>query len=146
MTAAERAEWPAGTVTFLFTDLEGSTRLWEEHPVAMQPALARHDTLVGDAIAWHGGRVVKTMGDGFMAVFSTRAEALDAAHDGQAAIGAEEWAATGPLLIRMGVHTGEAQQRDGDQLRAHGEPRGAGDGGRARRPDRLHAGHRRRRR
>ena len=55
MTAAERVEWPAGTVTFLFTDIEGSTHLWEEHPDAMQPALARHDELVGEAIESHDG-------------------------------------------------------------------------------------------
>ena len=61
------AELPSGTVTFLFTDLEGSTRLWEEHPDSMRPALARRDELVRDAIESHGGYVVKTTGDGFHA-------------------------------------------------------------------------------
>ena len=60
-------ELPSGTVTFLFTDIEGSTRLWEEHPEAMQGALARHDAIVGEAVAAHGGTVVKTTGDGFHA-------------------------------------------------------------------------------
>ena len=54
------AELPSGTVTFLFTDLEGSTRLWEEHPDAMQPALARHDEILRDAVEAHDGHVVKT--------------------------------------------------------------------------------------
>ena len=67
------AELPSGTVTFLFTDLEGSTRLWEEHPEAMQPALARHDAIMRDAIEGHDGSVVKTTGDGFHAVFATAA-------------------------------------------------------------------------
>ncbi len=52
---AERDALPTGTVTFLFTDLEGSTRLWEEHPDAMRPALARHDEIVRSAIESHGG-------------------------------------------------------------------------------------------
>ena len=62
-------ELPSGTVTFLFTDIEGSTRLWEEHPEAMQGALACHDAIVGEAVAAHGGTVVKTTGDGVHAVF-----------------------------------------------------------------------------
>ena len=64
---------PSGTVTFFFTDLEGSTRLWEEHPEAMQPALARHDAILHEAIEAHDGFVVKTTGDGFHAVFGDRA-------------------------------------------------------------------------
>ena len=64
------AELPSGTVTFLFTDLEGSTRLWEEHPDAMKEALARHDEIVRDAITGCGGHVVKTRGDGFHAAFA----------------------------------------------------------------------------
>ena len=61
---------PSGTVTFLFTDLEGSTRLWEEHPDAMQGALARHDEILRDAVAAHDGYIVKTTGDGVHAAFS----------------------------------------------------------------------------
>src|SRR3954465_11475256 len=62
------AEVPSGTVTFLFTVLEGSTRLWEEHPEAMRPALARHDEILREAVAARGGHVVKTTGDGMHAV------------------------------------------------------------------------------
>jgi len=68
------AELPSGTVTFLFTDIEGSTRLWQDHPEAMQVALARHDDLVRTAIAGHGGYLVKTTGDGAHAVFATASD------------------------------------------------------------------------
>ena len=108
------AELPSGTVTFLFTDLEGSTRLWEESPDAMQGALARHDELLRAAIEAHGGHVVKTTGDGFHAVFASVRDALGAAVAAQCALGAEAWEQTGPLRVRMGVHTGEGEQRDGD--------------------------------
>ena len=77
---------PSGTVTFLFTDLEGSTRLWEEHPEAMRPALARHDAILHEAIEAHDGFVVKTTGDGFHAVFGTAHDAVDAAVAAQLAL------------------------------------------------------------
>ena len=64
-------ELPSGTVTFLFTDIEGSTRLWREHPEAMRPALERHDAIVRELVDAHGGYVVKTTGDGVHAAFST---------------------------------------------------------------------------
>jgi predicted ATPase/class 3 adenylate cyclase len=101
-------------VTFLFTDLEGSTRLWQDHPDAMEAALARHDDIVRAAIEGRGGHVVKTTGDGFYAVFSTARDALEAAIAAQRALGSEAWDDTGPLRVRMGLHTGEAQPRDGD--------------------------------
>ena len=107
-------ELPTGTVTFLFTDLEGSTRLWEDHPDAMHDALARHDEIVREAIESHAGQVVKTTGDGFHAAFATARDALDAALVAQLALTVEPWASTGPLRARMGVHTGEAQHREGD--------------------------------
>src|SRR6478752_4930570 len=107
-------ELPTGTVTFLFTDVEGSTRLWEEFPQAMQQALARHDQIVRDAIESGGGSVVKTTGDGFHAVFPTARGALETAVWMQRALAAEPFAETGPLLVRMGVHTCEAQHREGD--------------------------------
>src|SRR5213082_969493 len=78
---------PAGTVTFLFTDIEGSTRLWEESPEAMKQALARHDALLRNAIESNGGYVFKTMGDGFCAVFSSAARAAETALMAQIAIG-----------------------------------------------------------
>jgi class 3 adenylate cyclase len=108
------AELPSGTVTFLFTDLEGSTRLWEEHPDAMQEALGCHDEIVRDAIETHGGSVVKTTGDGFHAAFATANEGLAAAVAAQVALGGQEWGVVGPLRVRMGLHTGAATWRDGD--------------------------------
>jgi predicted ATPase/class 3 adenylate cyclase len=107
-------EMPSGTVTFLFTDLEGSTRLWEQHPEAMQSALARHDAILRDAIEAHEGFVVKTTGDGFHAAFATAHDAVDAAVDGQLSLVREPWGTTGPLRVRMGLHTCEAELRDGD--------------------------------
>ncbi len=108
------AELPSGTVTFLFTDLEGSTALWEQHPDAMRAALARHDELVGGAIEGRGGYVVKSTGDGFLAAFASAPDAVAAAIDAQLALAGERWAETGPLRVRMGLHTGVAELRDGD--------------------------------
>jgi predicted ATPase/class 3 adenylate cyclase len=108
------AELPSGTVTFLFTDIEGSTRLWEEHPDAMRVALARHDAILGKAVVTHGGTVVKTTGDGVHAVFPVADAGVAAAVDGQLALTRERWDATGPILVRMGLHTGAAELRDGD--------------------------------
>ena len=105
---------PSGTVTLLFTDIEASTRLWQDHPDAMRAGLARHDEIVRDAIEGLGGHVVKTTGDGFYAAFSTAHDAVDAAIAAQRSLGSEAWGATGPLRVRMGVHTGEVQHRDGD--------------------------------
>ena len=105
---------PNGTVTFLFTDLEGSTRLWEEHPSTMRAALAHHDHLVRDAIERHSGIVVKTTGDGVHAVFTSPVDALVASIAAQRDLDAEAWDGTPPLRVRMGVHTGVAELRDGD--------------------------------
>jgi predicted ATPase/class 3 adenylate cyclase len=107
-------ELPTGTVTFLFTDIEGSTRLWEEHSEAMRHALARHDEILRDAVTSNGGHVVKTTGDGIYAVFGTAHDALAATVDGQRAITAESWPLHEPLHVRMGLHTGPADERDGD--------------------------------
>jgi len=105
---------PTGTVTFLFTDLEGSTRLWEDHPEAMKAALARHDEILREAITAHDGHVVKTTGDGVHAAFAGAPEAVRAAIDAQLALSAATWDATGPLRVRMGIHTGAGELRDGD--------------------------------
>jgi class 3 adenylate cyclase len=103
------------TATFLFTDLENSTPLWEKHPDLMQGLAARHDALLREAIAAHRGRVVKTTGDGFHAVFDAAIDAVAAALAGQQAMIGESWPAeTGPLHIRMGLHTGESREREGD--------------------------------
>jgi predicted ATPase len=94
--------------------LEGSTRLWEEHPEGMRDALARHDTFVRGAVESHGGHVVKGGGDGGLAVFGAVGDALRAAVALQLAMATEVWGATGPLRVRIGIHTGEAQCRDSD--------------------------------
>jgi predicted ATPase/class 3 adenylate cyclase len=108
------AELPTGTVTFLFTDVEGSTRLWEEQREAMQSALARHDVIVRAAIEAHQGRVVKTTGDGFHGAFATASDAVEAAIAAQLGLADESWAETGPLRVRIGIHSGRAELRDGD--------------------------------
>ena len=100
---------PSGTVTFLFTDIEGSTRLWEERPDEMRDDLAEHDALLRAAIEAHGGYVFATGGDGFAAAFDRAGDALAAAADGQAAMANHR-----NLRVRMGVHSGEAAEREGD--------------------------------
>ena len=85
------AELPSGTVTFLFTDLEGSTRRWEEQPDAMRAALAAHDALLSEAIAGRDGHVVKSTGDGVFAVFADPVAAVAAA-----AVDAQRWVAPIP--------------------------------------------------
>ena len=105
---------PTGTVTFLFTDIEGSTKLWERCPEAMRLALARHDVLLREAIEGHSGCVFKTVGDAFCAAFPNAPDALYAALDTQLSLQAQEWGETGPLKVRMGLHTGEAEERDND--------------------------------
>src|SRR5581483_4908293 len=105
---------PTGTVTFLFTDIEGSTRLWEEHPDAMQGALAHHDEIIRGSVESNQGAIVKTTGDGAHAVFADAASALAAAVDGQRRLTAESWKLPEPLRVRMGIHTGAAEYRDGD--------------------------------
>jgi class 3 adenylate cyclase len=113
----ERQRMPAplsGTVTFLFTDIEGSTRLWEEHPQAMSQALARHDTILVGAVESSGGQVVKTTGDGLFAVFGRAESALAAALAAQRALVGAAWDPTCELRVRMGLHAGYAEFRDGD--------------------------------
>src|SRR5947209_1941577 len=105
---------PSGTITFLFTDIEGSTRLWEQHPDGMRDSLARHDALLRQAIEAYGGYVFKTVGDAFCAAFPTAVDALGAALAAQRALQVEPWNEIGPLRIRVGLHTGMAQERDGD--------------------------------
>jgi class 3 adenylate cyclase len=105
---------PTGTLTFLFTDIEGSSKLWERHPKAMQTALARHDEILRDAIEQHGGYVFKTVGDAFCAAFPTVPDALEAALQAQRRLLSSQWEQTGPLRVRMALHSGAAQERDGD--------------------------------
>ncbi len=105
---------PSGTLTFLFTDIEGSTKLWEQHPEAMGLALARHDDLLRQAIVEQGGFVFKTVGDAFCAAFASALTGLTAALNGQRALAAEPWGETGPIKVRMALHTGTAEERNGD--------------------------------
>jgi class 3 adenylate cyclase len=109
-------ELPTGTVTFLFTDVEGSTRLWEEQTTAMRQALARHDALIVAGVAQHGGEVVRPRGEGDsrFAVFARASDAVAAAAAIQRALHAEEWPTRGPLRVRMALHAGEADLREGD--------------------------------
>jgi len=105
---------PTGTVTFLFTDIEASTRLWEAEPETMRAAVARHDALLREAIEGHAGHVFKTSGDGFCVAFARATDALAAALSAQAALGAEPWPTSAPLRARMALCTGEAEARQGD--------------------------------
>jgi predicted ATPase len=101
-------------VTFLFTDIEGSTGLWESAPDAMRAALARHDAIVRGAIEAHGGYVFATGGDGFAAAFARVPDAVAAAASAQAAVRREAWPEGAALTVRMGLHTGVVEERDGD--------------------------------
>jgi predicted ATPase/class 3 adenylate cyclase len=100
---------PRGTVAFLFTDIEGSTRLWQAHPEAMHRAYARHDAILRGAIARHGGVAYKTVGDAFQAAFPTAPAAVAAACEAQQGLVAEDWSAhelPEPLRVRMALHAG----------------------------------------
>lgn len=109
------AALPDGTATFLFSDIESSSALWEREPDAMRGALADHDAIVRDAVSRHRGIVFKTIGDAFCCVFARPQEAVDAAVDAQRALRAHAWPPeTGELRVRMGVHCGQAVERDGD--------------------------------
>src|SRR5512140_1219745 len=102
---------PTGTITFLFTDIEGSTRLWEEHPGEMQRALRRHDELLRQAVEGRNGHVFKTVGDAFCAAFPTALDALSAGLDAHLALQSEDWRAIlgdaqSAIRIRESIHTG----------------------------------------
>ena len=88
---APPAGTPTGSVTFLFTDIEGSTRLWEEFAEAMRMALARHDVLLRQAIGNHRGYIFKTGGDAFYAAFATAPDGVAAALAAQQALSTEAW-------------------------------------------------------
>jgi predicted ATPase/class 3 adenylate cyclase len=103
---------PSGTVTFLFTDIEGSTQLWERHPEAMKEALAKHDFILRDAIEANGGQVIKTTGDGIHGVFEKAIHAVHATLAAQRALKAPSHDLQ--IKVRMGLHTGEAEIRAGD--------------------------------
>ncbi len=100
---------PTGTVTFLFTDIEGSTPWWEREPEKMAAALQIHNIALRQAIEANGGIVFKIVGDSFQAAFSTAPQGLKAAIDGQRRMLSTTWNELGPLKVRMGLHTGEAE-------------------------------------
>jgi predicted ATPase/class 3 adenylate cyclase len=112
------AELPVGTVTFLLTDIEGSSRLWEAEPAAMEVALQRHDRLLAEVIEGHGGAVITSRGEGdsFFAVFPSAVSAVEAAGVCQLRLKGEVWPTGTPLRVRMALHTGEARLRGGDHL------------------------------
>ncbi len=113
------AEMPRGTVAFLFTDVENSSSLWERDGSAMMSALARHLSLLRDAVNAHGGVLFKTVGDGTQSAFPTAPAAISAALTAQRALLGEPWPeALGPLRACMAIHAGEAEPRDGDYLAA----------------------------
>jgi predicted ATPase/class 3 adenylate cyclase len=112
------ADLPTGTVTFLFTDIEGSTKLWERYPEAMPATMARHDEVLREVMDSSGGFVFKTVGDAFCVAFSSASHALEAALAAQRALLSEGREKTGPLRVRMALHTGSADERGGDYFGA----------------------------
>lgn len=109
-----RGPLPSGTVTFLFTDIEGSTKRWERERAAMQEAVRLHDRIMREAIAAHDGFVFKTIGDAFCIAFSTPEAAAAAALDAQRALNMAEFSAVDGLRVRMAINTGTADERDRD--------------------------------
>jgi class 3 adenylate cyclase len=101
-------------VTFLFTDVEGSTRLWQEDEASMRGPVARHDELLQGAVAEHGGVVFSTMGDGLAAAFQSASAAVSCALEAQSLIHRESWEMVRPIKARIGLHTGEAELRHDD--------------------------------
>jgi predicted ATPase/class 3 adenylate cyclase len=110
------AELPTGTVTFLLTDIQGSTRLWDTHPREMRLATVQHDHLIESTVARHAGTVVRPRGEGDsrFAVFRRASDAIAAAADIQFGLAHENWDLPEPLRVHLGLHTGEADVREGD--------------------------------
>lgn len=107
---------PTGNVTFLFTDIEGSTRQWELNTSAMREALGRHNDIVRRAVEGLGGYVFKTMGDSFCVAFADAVQALAAAVSIQRDLRLEKWHGVEPLRVRIALHAGNAHESDGDYL------------------------------
>ncbi|MEP6670875.1 MAG: adenylate/guanylate cyclase domain-containing protein [Chthoniobacter sp.] len=105
---------PIGTITFLFSDIEGSSKKWEQHPDAMRVALAAHDKMLRAAFEGEGGYVFKTVGDAFCVAFDTALQALSGALQAQRDLRRMAWEGIEELKVRMAVHTGAAEHRDGD--------------------------------
>jgi predicted ATPase/class 3 adenylate cyclase/DNA-binding CsgD family transcriptional regulator len=107
---------PSGVVTFVLSDIVGSTRLWERAPAAMEPALARHEAIVTGVMVRHGGVVLRSRGEGdsMFTVFSRATDAVAAAYAAQVGLLAEAWPSGAHVVVRFAVHTGESVERDGD--------------------------------
>ena len=108
------APHPSGTVTFLFTDVEGSTRAWDAHPAEMDVALRLHDQILRASAAAHDGYVFSTAGDSFAVAFTTATDAIRAALDAQRELLSAPWPELVAIAVRMGLHTGQANERGGD--------------------------------
>jgi class 3 adenylate cyclase/WD40 repeat protein/tRNA A-37 threonylcarbamoyl transferase component Bud32/energy-coupling factor transporter ATP-binding protein EcfA2 len=134
-----RAGWasslPTGVMTFCMSDIEDSTGLWEREPGTMAESLVRHDELIAAVVETHGGRFIKSMGEGdsTVSVFESAIQAVGAAIAAQCALADEPWAAGTPIRARFGLHTGEAQRRGlvyfGTTPNLAARVRGAGGGG-----------------
>jgi WD40 repeat protein/class 3 adenylate cyclase/tRNA A-37 threonylcarbamoyl transferase component Bud32/energy-coupling factor transporter ATP-binding protein EcfA2 len=115
-----RAGWgaalPTGVMTFCLSDIEGSTAMWDSEPVAMAEAIVRHDELIADVVESHGGRFLKSMGEGdsTVSVFDSAPQALGAALAATTALAAEPWPEGLRIPVRIGIHTGEAERRGAD--------------------------------
>ncbi len=105
---------PKGTVTFLFTDIEGSTQLWESAPRSMREALERHDGILRRALDANNGYVFATGGDGFAVAFERASDAVSAAQQIQDELSTQQWPDGAVIRVRIGIHTGEAAERGGD--------------------------------
>ena len=111
---------PTGTLTFLYTDIESSTVRWEQHPDAMKAAVERHDAILQSVIEAAGGIVFRRMGDAFCACFVLASQALEAVLAAQRALHLERWdPLIAPIKVRMALHTGPGEVRDGDYIGPH---------------------------
>lgn len=134
-----RAGWaealPSGVVTFCLSDVDGSTALWDSDPAAMAEALARHDELIAECAERHGGRLLKSLGDGdsTVSVFESAPGAVEAAVAATRALAAEPWPGGLRIAARFGIHTGEAERRGADyfgpSVNLAARLRGQADGG-----------------
>ena len=120
LRAWRSADLPAGAVTFLLTDIEGSTGLWEAHPAVMASVIARHHEIVADCIDAHDGRQPRSQGEGdsTLLAFARPGNAVGAVLAVQRALGEEPWPEGIALRVRAGLHTGEAEVRGGDYFGA----------------------------
>lgn len=111
---SEKSAVSSQILTFLYTDIEGSTKLWEQFPGSMGNAVSRHEQILRGAVEGHGGSVFRTVGDGLCAVFVNASNAVAAALEAQLALGAEPWGETGALRVRIAIHTGEVEAHGRD--------------------------------